>query len=235
MIRRVTNTLSRRLGTSEGFSIVELVVAMLVTGLLTAGMLGIYVGVSRSSADSTNRMINQDDARTAMGQAERFIRMAQFSDSNLTSTSDAVALAASQELTFYADVDGDNHAERVRYYMSGQNLMMSTTEPDLSNSPPTYPSTPTSNSIVIMNGVVNGATPVFTYYQLDPNYFTNPIPGNDTLVVLANPTTTADLAKIAAVNLTLYVNENPAISKGSVKLDSMVQIRQRYNGGINGS
>jgi hypothetical protein len=235
MIRRMANTLSRRLGTSDGFSIVELVVAMLVTGLLTAGMLGIYVGVSRSSADSANRMINQDDARTAMGQAERFIRMAQFSDSNLTSTSDAVALAASQELTFYADVDGDNHAERVRYYMSGQNLMMSTTEPDLSNSPPTYPSTPTSNSIVIMNGVVNGATPVFTYYQLDPNYFINPIPGNDTLVVLSNPTTTADLAKIAAVNLTLYVNENPAITKASVKLDSMVQIRQRYNGGINGS
>ena len=231
---RHTHSITSRLRSRAGYSLVELVVATLAIGILTAGMLALYMGVQRSSADTANRIVNQDDARTAMNLAERYIRMAQSSDSNLTSSTDAVVYAAPQEIVFYADVDGDYHAEKIRYYLSGQSLMMATTEPDLGTSPATYPAEPTTNSIVIMDGITNGGSALFTYYQLDPDYFTNPVPGNDQLVILSNPATAEDLAKVAAVGLTVYVNENPHLSKNDVKLVSLVQIRQRYNGGLNG-
>lgn len=180
-------------------------------------------------------MVNQDDARSAINTAARYIRAAQSSASNLTSATDAIALANPQEFIFYADVDGDGVSEKVRYYMSGTSLMMSTTEADTTQHPPTYPSNPTMNSLVIMTGIQNGSSsPIFTYYQLDPDYLTNPIPGNDTLVTISNPTSSSDLAKVAAVKITLYVNEGPKYAAGAVKLDCLIQIRQRYNGGLSG-
>jgi type II secretory pathway pseudopilin PulG len=235
MLSKMATSVRRALNSSQGFSMVELLVVCLCMGILAAGILGLYYGVQRSFADTTNRVLNQDDARTAMNLAARYIRSAQSSDTNLTESSDAVAVASSQEIVFYADVDGDKHAEKVRYYLEGQNLMMATTEPDLSTAPPIYPVNPTANSIVVMNGIVNGTSPIFTYYQLDPDYFSNPVPGNDQLVVMSTTSTAADRAKISAVSLTVYVNENPGLSKGSVYLESLVQIRQRYNGGISGS
>jgi hypothetical protein len=111
---------------------------------------------------------------------------------------------------------------------------MATVAPDLSTSPPTYPAY-TLDGVVVMDGITNGTTPIFTYYQMNPAYLTNPIASNDTLVVLSNPTTDSDRRKILAVGLTLYVNEAPELSKGSVKLESLAQIRQRYNGGLSGS
>ena len=87
-----------------------------------------------------------------------------------------------------------------------------------------------------MDGIQNGATPMFTYYKMNPAYATNPVPANDTLVVIANPTSAADLTSIVAVGIKLYVNDSPAgISKGNVALDTLIQIRQRYNGGLSGS
>jgi hypothetical protein len=160
--------------------------------------------------------------------------MACSSDSNLTSFSDAVAVASPQELVFYADLDGDGQADKVRFYLSGQTMRMATVAPDLSTSPPTYPAY-TLDGVVVMDGITNGTTPIFTYYQMNPAYLTNPIASNDTLVVLSNPTTDSDRRKILAVGLTLYVNEAPELSKGSVKLESLAQIRQRYNGGLSGS
>ena len=155
---RHTHSITSRLRSRAGYSLVELVVATLAIGILTAGMLALYMGVQRSSADTANRIVNQDDARTAMNLAERYIRMAQSSDSNLTSSTDAVVYAAPQEIVFYADVDGDYHAEKIRYYLSGQSLMMATTEPDLGTSPATYPAEPTTNSIVILNEIFTSTT-----------------------------------------------------------------------------
>jgi prepilin-type N-terminal cleavage/methylation domain-containing protein len=231
---RLRPSIRRRLSDQRGFTLIEMLVVMLLLGVVVAAMLTFYLGIARSFADTSNRIVNQDDARTAMNQLTRYIRMACSSDSNLTSFSDAVAVASPQELVFYADLDGDGQADKVRFYLSGQTMRMATVAPDLSTSPPTYPAY-TLDGVVVMDGITNGTTPIFTYYQMNPAYLTNPIASNDTLVVLSNPTTDSDRRKILAVGLTLYVNEAPELSKGSVKLESLAQIRQRYNGGLSGS
>jgi prepilin-type N-terminal cleavage/methylation domain-containing protein len=223
-----------RLRGSRGFTLIELLVVMLTAGIIAGAMLGLYYGVMRSFADTGNRIVNQDDARTAVNQISRYIRMASVSASNLTSVSDAIALASPQELVFYADINGNGQPDKVRYYLVGNTMKLATVAPDMTTNPPSYPAY-TTDGVVVMNGIRNGATAIFTYYQMNPNFLTNPIPSNDNLVVMTNPTGASALAKILAVGVTLKVNEAPKVSKGDVWLDSLAQIRQRYNGGLSGS
>ena len=214
---------------------IELLVVCLVAGILGGAMLGLYQGLMRSWADTGHRIINQDDARSAINDISRYVRMAESSASNLTSTSDAVALAQPQELVFYADINGNGLPDKVRYYLSGKTLRRAALAPNTSTSPPTYPTAYTTDGVVVMDGIQNGTTPLFTYYKMNPAYAANPIPSNDTLVLMSNPTSAADLASIVAVGIKIYVNDSPAgVSKSPVGLDTLIQIRQRYNGGLSG-
>jgi prepilin-type N-terminal cleavage/methylation domain-containing protein len=222
--------LKRALNTSlagcRGFTMVELLVVIILAGVISGAMLGVYVGVVRSFAASGNRIINQDDARLAVNAMARYVRMASSSASNLTTVSDSIASALPQELVFYADIDGNGKADKVRYYLSGASLRMATVAPTMTTSPPSYAAY-TSDGIVVLNGVQNGATAIFTYYKYDSM--------QQNLIVIANPTTAADLLSIVAVGVSLYVNEAPQLNKGNVQLDTLIQIRQRFNGGLGGS
>jgi prepilin-type N-terminal cleavage/methylation domain-containing protein len=231
---RLRSALRNRLRGSQGFTLIELLVVMLIAGILAGAMLGLYYGVVRSFADTGNRMVNQDDARTAINQMGRYIRMATSSASNQTSISDAIAVASPQELVFFADINGNGQPDKVRYYLSGLTMKMATVAPNMTTNPPSYP-TYTTDGVVVMNGIQNGATAIFTYYQINPAYTSTTDAAHDNLTVITNPTTAADRLKIVAVGLTVYVNEAPKLSKGNVKLDGLVQIRQRYNGGLGGS
>jgi prepilin-type N-terminal cleavage/methylation domain-containing protein len=233
-MRKPISIVTNRLRGSQGFTLVELLVVLIVASMLMGAMLGLYYGVIRSVADTGNRVINQDDARTAMNQLARYIRMATSSASNQTSVSDSIAVAQPQELVLFADIDGNGQPDKVRIYLSGLTLKLASVAPVTTTNPPSYPAYTTDGAIV-MNGIQNGATAIFTYYQTNPAYTSSTDAAHDNLTVMANPTSAADMAKIVAVGLTVYVNEVPQLSKGSVKLDSLVQIRQRYNGGLGGS
>jgi Tfp pilus assembly protein PilW len=233
---KLTSVIRRGLRGAAGFTLIELLVVCLTAGILGGAMLGLYEGLVRSWADTGHRIINQDDARTAINEISRYIRMAESSASNLTSTSDAVALAQPQELVFYADIDGNGLPDKVRYYLSGKTLRMGALAPNTSTSPPTYPTAYTTDGVVVMDGIQNGTTAMFAYYKMNPAYATNPIPANDTLVLMANPTSAAELSSIVAVGIKIYVNDTPeGVSRGNVALDTLIQIRQRYNGGLSGT
>jgi Tfp pilus assembly protein PilW len=241
----IMRTWSRK---AQGFSLIELVMVCTVTALLGGAILGIYEGLVRSWADTSHRIINQDDARLALDEVSRLLRMAESSESNLSSTSDAVAVAADNQLVFYSDIDGDGLAEKVRYYLDGTSLRMATVDPNTSTTPPTYSSTYTGDGVIIMNGIQNYSdansanwTPMFTYYKMNPAYATNPVPANDTLIAISLTTSThqqvasTDLSGIVAVEIKLAVNETPGVPKASFVLDTLIQIRQRYNGGLSGN
>lgn len=196
-----------------------------LVGVVAAAILGLYAGVFRSVFDQGTRIQNQDSARTATNQMSRYIRGACSSASNLTSRSDAFAVTLPQELVFFTDLDGDEKADMVRYYLSGTTLKMQTAAPDLSDSPPTYPAYATDG--VIIPGVRNAGQALFRYYRYDEATLS--------LIEIPTPNTAELREQVVAVDIRLVVNEIPELARGSVELATRVQIRQRYDGGLGGS
>ena len=228
-VRKSYLALSRRFRPSRGFTLIELLVTIMLVGLVAAGILTVYGSSVRTFADQDNRIKSQDSGRAAMDTISRYIREAESSASNLTSVSDAIAYAQPQELVMYSNIDTDSTAEKVRFYVSGTSVIMQTAQPIMTTNPPSYPSTYASNGTLVITGLANGATPIFTYYAYSGS--------TDALVQLTNPTTTTDLASIVVVDIELQVNEKTGLSKGSVNgsvvsLHTRVQIRQRYPYGL---
>lgn len=204
----------------SGFTLVELMVTILVVGIMAGAILGVFVTTLRTFSTGQVRMQNQDDARLAMNQVTRYLRMASASESITTTRSDAIEVAAAQDVVFYADLDGDGVVEKLRYYTSGTTLRMQTAEPNMADLPPTYPDIYDTDAEVIQGGVRNGTTALFRYYRA----------GESTPMTLTN---TFDLREeIAVIEITLYVNEVPELSRSNVRLVSRVLIRQRYDGGL---
>lgn len=222
--RRLWSRLSVLRG-ARGFTLVELLVAMGLVGVVAAAILGLYAGVFRSVFDQGTRIQNQDSARTATNQMSRYLRAACSSAANLTSRSDAFAVTLPQELVFFTDLNGDEHADKVRYYLAGTTLKMQTVAPDLSTNPPMYPGYVTD--AVIIPGVRNGAQALFRYYRYDDATLS--------LIEIPSPTTAELREQVVAVDIRLVVNEIPKLARGSVELATRVQVRQRYNGGLGGS
>jgi type II secretory pathway pseudopilin PulG len=206
-----------------GFTLVELLVTMvlaLMVGLVILMTLWTLTGVFHSQE---TRMLNQDDARTAVNQMARFIRMATSSADNMSTQSDAVATAQPQNMEFYCDIDGDRVAEKVRYYLDGTNLRMQTsTAVWVTGSDPhyEYPEYET-NGVVVQDGIRNETEPVFTYYKYD----------GDALVAFS-PTTAEQKQAVVTVSLFVRVNERPDLAQSDVLLATDAQIRQRYEGGL---
>ncbi len=223
-IRRSYRALSRRLRPSQGFTLIELLVTIMLVGLVAAGILAVYQSSAKTFADQDNRIKSQDSARTAMDTISRYIREADLLrvQPDLGFGRDRVrAAAGTHDILEYRY---RQQAEKVRFYVFGTSLIMQTAQPIMTTNPPTYPSTYAFNGTLVITGLTNGATPIFTYYAYSGS--------TDTLVQVTNPTTTADLASIVVVDIELQVDESPLLSKGSVSLHTRVEIRQRYPYGL---
>jgi prepilin-type N-terminal cleavage/methylation domain-containing protein len=219
-LRKVFQGPGDQRGAESGLTLIELMVTAMVVGIMAGAILGVFVTTLRTFSTGQVRMQNQDAARLAMNQMTRYIRMASASESMTTTRSDAVETAAPQELVFYADVDGDGYTEKGRYYLTGTTLLMQTAQPNLDVTPRTYAAYDSAGEIV-RQGVRNGNTPIFQYYTA----------GGSTPM---SSTNTFDLREtISLIEITLYVNEVPELSRSNVRLVSRVLIRQRYDGGLN--
>jgi prepilin-type N-terminal cleavage/methylation domain-containing protein len=207
----------------EGFTLVELLVTVVLVSVVGVAILMIFSSLSRAFDSQVVRIQNQDDARTAVNQMARYLRMATSSADNMTSQSDAIASALPQSLEFYCDLDSDSVADKVTYYLEETTLRMMTVSPTWvtgSNPHYEYPAY-TTDGIVIQDAVRNGTQAVFTYYKYSGG-----------TIVAFTPVSAADRALIVTVSMNVTVNERPELARGNVVLSSDVQIRQRYEGGL---
>jgi type II secretory pathway pseudopilin PulG len=213
-------TIRERAVRQGGFTIVELLVAMLITVVVVAAILAIFSGFSGSFYGQMTRIQNQDDARTAINQVARYIRMATSSAGHDSSLSNAIITALPQDIEFYCDLSGDGVPERVRYYLDGATLLMQTREPEKTKTGLwKYAEDYATNGVVVQDAIRNGAAPVFTYYR----YAGGALEG-------FSPNSDAQRREIKTVAVSVEVNAKPELAKGSVILATDVQIRQRYEG-----
>lgn len=121
--------------------------------------------------------------------------------------------ADDQEIVFYADIDQDNIAERVHYWLNGSNLMRGVTEP--SGDPVVYDTGNETTSLVI-ESIANGADPIFYYYNQDwPTDTTN------------NPLNLGErLLSTTLINVTIGIKTTSSQLQDPVVLSQSVSLRR---------
>jgi hypothetical protein len=113
---------------------------------------------------------------------------------------------------FYADVNGDNRTERIRYFLSGTEIRRGVIEP--TQVPVTYPA---ANEIVstVMTSVEATSSPLFRYYN-----------GNWPADTINNPLPSASrLLQTRFVKVHVRVNTSSNFAAGGFELSSGVSIR----------
>jgi type II secretory pathway component PulJ len=116
----------------------------------------------------------------------------------------------SSELVFYADVDNDSQAERLRYYIIGNDFRRGQVEP--TGDPAWYDLT-TETSRSISTFVQNDD--IFVYYN-------SAWPGDTVNNPLLEP---ADPTQVKLIAIRLVLNANPLRAPESFTLESTVQLR----------
>jgi hypothetical protein len=184
-------------------------------------------------ANERQRIINNDVTRVAVDQFSRYLRGTSYPESTQR-IADSVEAAEANRLVFYSDIDGDGRSEKVEYYLTGPanagTLNLKVYQPIMSTIPPTYGAASDSGTVVL-SAVRNTSGPLFTYYWFDSS-LTPPSLVAYTSGQVSAPLSAAQMSAVVGVGIRLVVNEVPRIAKGNVELTTTVQIRQRFNGGL---
>lgn len=128
-----------------------------------------------------------DNTRRGIRDAVAAIREASYGDDG----SYPISAAATSSLTFYSDYDRDDSVEKEQYVLQDGILYRLVT--NSGGAPPSYSGQPVATN-TIASYVVNGATPLFTYYDSAGNQLS---------------ATSTDVSSIASVTITLMVDLNP--------------------------
>ncbi len=193
---------------NAGFTLVEISVGLTVTIIIGLAIAGLQYIISKSQVAVYNGSIKVEYANSNVSAMVKEIRTAHNGDNG----SYVIESATPTSFIFYSDIDADGKTERVRYYLNGTSLMKGIIKP--TGSPITYPSA--SEQIrVVSDGVQNGATPVFSYY--DKNWPTDTI--NNPIVSPVNA------SKVRVVKIYLRINTIANDSIHDYVMDSSAMIR----------
>lgn len=191
----------------KGFTIIEVSIAGVLLVVLGVAILGLQRVIGDSQLLGITSYINVDEANSALTQMAREMRTMRSGQNGAY----AFVNGEDNEVSFYSDIDYDGISELVRYYLDGNILYKSTTEPI--GFPATYPP---ANAVVrpLTENVINGATPIFLYFNENwpTDVENNPLP------------TPASLAEVRLIRISLDINSNDNVSRGYT-LNTNVSLR----------
>lgn len=145
--------------TYRGFTFVEMVVVVALTGLVGVGLLSMIAYFYRSNAYLLEATSAVDSASRGVKESLTLLRGASYGEDGAY----PLMAAATSSVTFYANGDADQAIERVRLYLSGGVLYQGVT--NAAGNPPSYASQTESTS-VIATWVKNATTtPAFRYFD----------------------------------------------------------------------
>jgi Tfp pilus assembly protein PilW len=100
----------------QGYALYEVLIAMSILGLVTIGIFLAFKAGTTVWTTSQQFVAEQQNARVLVNTIARGVRMIGY---QYTGASSAVINAASSDLSFYADMDGDGSMECYRFYLNG--------------------------------------------------------------------------------------------------------------------
>lgn len=178
------------LDNKKGFTLIEIVV---VIGILAA--IGVTLGTFQTDVFKNNKfsmdsLNTTQDARSIIATMVKELRSA----SPGSNGSFTIVQAATNTITFFSDIDGDNLKEQVRYFVATTTLKKGIIKP--TGNPLSYSNNNETFNYLAYNIRNSSTTPIFEYY--DSNYMGTSSP-------LAQPVTTTQV-KLIKINLMIDVD-----------------------------
>ena len=191
---------------SAGLTVLETIIVVGISMMMLTGLLRLLViGYPLQKATYLQQR-STESARLQLKRISKSIREAKLADTGAY----ALVEMSPQRMIFYSDVDADATTERIRYELSGTDLVRGVTEP--SGDPLVYDVANDEVAQVVTGNVRNGATDIFTYYSGD-------YPADQT------PLTPVDLTEVKYVQFYLLIDADPAIDPPAIEVRSQVQLR----------
>jgi len=192
----------------NGFTLIEVLVSAALMVILASGFVGLQYILSQNQVSAWRNYQSIENANAAISSMTNQIRGAFNSEDG----SYPLETADDQNIIFYSDYDQDGVVERIRYTLSGSELVRGVVEP--TGSPYTY-DVGTEKVKTVTDIVRNGSDPIFYYYDSNwPEDTTNnPLPA-------ANRISDARMVKIV-----LKTNPKDADPEHDFTLESDVKIR----------
>lgn len=205
--------MKKKFKNKKGMSLVEMIVAIGIFSLGITGFSVLFVNSWKSHSyiyeTGQDSFIASRAVNLVVSDLRR-IKQAENGDYPIQSASDF-------DLTVYVDIDNDNQAEKVHYFLDQDSnlLRMGISQPSSSN-PPQYSSGDDSITTIASHIVNNSSTPVFSYFG--SNYFSDSIP-------FGVPVSTNDINNIRLVKVKLLVDIRPYHSPDHITIESFAQLR----------
>ncbi|OFW60561.1 MAG: hypothetical protein A2133_11915 [Actinobacteria bacterium RBG_16_64_13] len=201
-------TLSARLGSEKGFSITELLVALVVVGIILAAIYSVWFGMQRTYAFTENDIKAQNEARSALAEIVELVRTSRQPDT--VSSEDlryVIVTADDNALTFWADEDRDasHDLELVRFRVD------ETTRTLYRDTSQTGDLTFDSSVRLVGDWLSNGTSyPLFSYFDAGGTELSTPV---------------TDLLAIRTVGVNLRVDIDTGEAPITHELSSVIQPR----------
>lgn len=197
-----------KLNNKKGFTLIETITALSVFVLAFGAICGFIYYIYRVHSFTFEQARAIDEARKGISIMVKEIREARDGEGGIY----AIEKANDQEFIFYSDIDKDEAAERIRYFLEDSNFKKGVTNPE--GSPAQYKAE--NETVSILSAYVrNNESPVFTYYNGDwpEDSETNPLP------------TPSRLKETKLMRVYLKININPNRAPQDFELISASQLR----------
>lgn len=191
---------------TRGMTLIELIVAMGIFGLLITSIVGVFLVSNKSKDIVFDQLEVQGQARKAIQDFVNEARAMRYSSAGAY----PLQTASATQFIFYTNMDTDSSLERVRYYLVTSTLKRGIVQP--TGSPVTYP-TSTESIVTIVNNVNNTSTAFFYY---DENY---------TGVTSTPLTQPVDSTRVRIVEMRLIVDKNANLSPVPFTIQGQTHLR----------
>jgi len=191
---------------SRGFSLIEVLIAISIFGLLIVSIMAIYLTSWRYNSIVWEQLSTQNEGRKVTQDFVNEVRTASASSIGAY----PIQSVSTSSIIFYTNLDADTLRERVRYFLSGTTFKKGVIKP--TGNPLTYN---TANEVItdIAHDIANGTTSIFYYY--DGSYSGSQSP-------LASP---VDVTKIRVIRIVLKLDENPRLTPAPFYVESKGMLR----------